>query len=68
VTGKKWEYGQLYVPQAEIFGGMPKGGLDLAKVNRAGQEGWELISTVPFTQANGVVKGFFMIFKRAVEA
>ncbi len=63
---KKWEYGQIYVSQPEIFGGMPKGGLDLGKVNKAGQEGWELISTVPFTHVHGGVKGFFMIFKREV--
>lgn len=63
-TRKKWEYGQIYVPQPEMFGGMPKGGLDLSKVNKAGQEGWELISAVPFTHTHGAVKGFFVIFRR----
>ncbi len=61
---RKWEYGQIYVEQPEMFGGMPKGGLDLRKMNRAGQEGWELVSTVSFTHTHGVVKGFFCIFKR----
>lgn len=63
---KKWEYGQIYVSQPEMFGGMPKGGLDMSKMNKAGMEGWELISAVPFTHSHGEVKGFFMIFKRAI--
>ncbi len=61
---KKWEYGQIYVAQPEMFGGVPKGGLDLSKVNKAGQEGWEMVSTVPFVHAHGQVKGVFLIFKR----
>ncbi len=61
---KKWEYGQIYLAQPEMFGGMPKGGLDLTKINKAGQEGWELIAAVPFTHTNGAAKGFFMLFKR----
>ena len=30
---KKWEYGQLFVPNPESFGGLPKEGLDLATAN-----------------------------------
>lgn len=63
---KKWEYGQIYVAQPEIFGGMPKSGLDLSKVNKAGQEGWDLVSAVPFYQTHAGAKGFFMIFKREI--
>ncbi len=65
---QRWEYGQIYVAQSEMFGGMPKEGLDLSKVNKAGGEGWELVSAVPFTSARGEVKGFFMIFKREASA
>jgi hypothetical protein len=64
---KKWEYGQIYVSQPEVFGGMPKEGLDLSKINRAGQEGWELVSTVPFTLSTGAAKGYFMIFRRELD-
>jgi hypothetical protein len=63
---QKWEYGQIYVAQPEMFGGMPKSGLDLSKVNKAGMEGWEFISAVPFSHAQGITKGFFMIFRREV--
>jgi hypothetical protein len=65
---RKWEFGQIYVSQPEMFGGMPKEGLDLTKVNKAGADGWELVSTVPFTSGRGEVKGFFMIFKREASA
>jgi hypothetical protein len=61
---KKWEYGQIYVPQPEMFGGMPKGGLDLSRANKAGHEGWDLVSAVPFTHAHTGVKGYFFIFRR----
>lgn len=63
----KWEYGQVYIPHPDIFGGMPKAGIDLHKVNKAGQEGWELVGLVPFTTAQGEVRGAFYLFKRAVE-
>ncbi len=64
---KNWEYGQVYIPHPEMFGGMPKSGLDLARINRAGQEGWELVGTSPFTTSQGEVKGAFYIFKRIKE-
>ncbi len=63
---KKWEYGQIFVRQPDVFGGLPKSGLALEKVNRAGQEGWELVSTIPFTVPGGEVRGAFFIFKREV--
>jgi hypothetical protein len=63
---KRWEYGQLYVEQPEMFGGRPKSGMDLSRVNKAGAEGWEMVSAVPFTHTHGVVKGFFFIFRREV--
>ncbi|MBI5115473.1 DUF4177 domain-containing protein [Candidatus Poribacteria bacterium] len=61
---KRWEYGQVFVRRPEIFGGLPKTGLNLEKINRAGDEGWELVNTIPFTVANGEVTGAFFIFKR----
>ena len=64
---KKWEYGQVYIPHPDMFGGMPKSGLDLARLNRAGQEGWELVGVSPFTASQGEVKGAFYIFKRNKE-
>lgn len=67
MTEKKWEYGQVYVPHPEMFGGMPKSGLDLSRINRAGQEGWELVGMVPFTASQGEVKGAFYLFKRSKE-
>ena len=60
----KWEYGQIFVPNPEPFGGMPKEGLDLTKINRAGEEGWELVSSVPYSTAQGEVRGAFMLLKR----
>jgi len=62
---KKWEYGQIFVSNPEPFGGLPKEAMDLAKVQRAGAEGWELVSTVPYT-TQGEVRGCFMLFKREV--
>ena len=64
---RKWEYGQIYEAHPEIFGGLPKSGVNLAKLNKAGQEGWELVGMVPFTTAQGEVRGAFYLFKRAVE-
>ncbi len=63
----KWEYGQVYVAHPDMFGGMPKSGLDLARINKAGQDGWEMVGAVPFTTSQGEVKGAFYIFKRAKE-
>lgn len=63
---KKWEYGQIFVQNPEAFGGLPKEALDLAKVQRAGQEGWELVSSNPYTNPQGEVRGAFLIFKREV--
>jgi len=60
---KRWDYGQIFVPNPEPFGGLPKESLDLAKVKRAGMEGWELVSSIPYT-AQGEVRGSFFIFKR----
>ncbi len=67
MTQSKWEYGQVYVAHPDIFGGMPKSGLDLSRLNRAGREGWELVGIVPFTTSQGEVKGAYYLFKRAVE-
>ena len=63
---KKWEYGQIFIPNPEPFGGLPKEGLDLGKAQRAGREGWELVSTVPYTTPQGEVRGAFLVFKREV--
>lgn len=60
----KWEYGQIFVRQPEIFGGLPKTGIDLEKINRAGQDGWEMVSSIPFTLPSGEVRGAFVLFKR----
>lgn len=60
----KWEYGQIFVNNPEAFGGLPKEALDISKLKRAGAEGWELVSTVPFTTPEGEVRGAFMIMKR----
>jgi hypothetical protein len=61
---KRWEYGQIFLTNPEPFGGLPKEGLDLTKINRAGEEGWELISTIPYSTAQGEVRGAFMLLKR----
>ena len=60
----KWEYGQIFLTNPEPFGGMPKEGLDLSKVNRAGDEGWELVSSIPYTTPQGEVRGAFLLLKR----
>ncbi len=65
---KRWEYGQVFVPNPESFGGLPKAGLDLARVQRAGQDGWELVSSVPYTTPQGEVRGAFFIFRRELPA
>ena len=64
---KKWEYGQLYESNPEIFGGRPKAGVNLVKINKAGEEGWELVGSTPFTSSQGEVLGAFYLFKRPVE-
>lgn len=63
---KKWEYGQIYESNPEIFGGRPKSGVNLMKINKAGEEGWELVGSTPFTNAQGEVLGAFYLFKRPV--
>ena len=60
----RWEYGQIFVPNPEPFGGLPKEGLDLSKAKRAGAEGWELVSSIPYTTPQGEVRGAFLLFKR----
>ncbi len=60
----RWEYGQVFIPNPEPFGGLPKEGLELARANRAGGEGWELVSSVPYTTPQGEVRGAFLLFKR----
>lgn len=60
----RWEYGQVFIPNPEPFGGLPKEGLELARANRAGEEGWELVSSVPYTTPQGEVRGAFLLFKR----
>ena len=64
MSHKSWEYGQVFVRRPEIFGGLPKTALNLEKINRAGEEGWELVNTIPYTVAGGEVTGAFFIFKR----
>jgi len=66
MTPKHWEYGQIFVRRPEIFGGLPKTGLDMEKLNRAGQEGWEMVGAVPFTLPTGEVRGAFILFKREI--
>jgi len=66
MSGKRWEYGQLFVRRPEVFGGLPKSGLELEKLNRAGAEGWEMVSIVPFTLPTGEVRGAFILLKREI--
>ena len=63
---KRWEYGQIFVRRPEIFGGLPKTGLELEKINRAGQEGWEMVGVLPFTLPSGEARGAFILFKREI--
>ena len=60
----RWEYGQVFIPNPEPFGGLPKEGLELGRANRAGKDGWELVSSVPYTTPQGEVRGAFLLFKR----
>ncbi|MGE5663142.1 MAG: hypothetical protein ACM31I_02290 [Deltaproteobacteria bacterium] len=60
----KWEYGQIFVRRPEIFGGLPKTGIELDKINKAGLDGWEMVSSIPFTLPTGEVRGAFILFKR----
>lgn len=64
---KRWEYGQIFVRRPEIFGGLPKTGLEMEKVNRAGEEGWEMVGAVPFALPTGEIRGAFILFKRETE-
>ena len=59
-----WEYGQIFVVNPQPYGGLPKEALDITKLKRAGQEGWELVSVIPYTTPDGGVSGAFMILKR----
>ncbi len=61
---KRWEYGQIFVPNPEPFGGLPREGLDLTRAQKAGQEGWELVGSIPYTTPQGEVRGAFLMFKR----
>jgi hypothetical protein len=63
---KRWEYGQIFVRRPEVFGGLPKSGLELEKLNRAGAEGWEMVGIVPFTLPTGEVRGAFILLKREI--
>ena len=65
---KRWEYGQIFIPNPEPFGGLPKEGLDLARAGRAGSEGWELVTSIPYTTPQGEVRGAFLLFKREAPA
>lgn len=60
----KWEYGQIFINNPESYGGLPKEAMDITKLKRAGAEGWELVSTIPFTTPEGEVRGAFMVLKR----
>ena len=64
MSGKRWEYGQIFVRRPEVFGGLPKSGLEMEKLNRAGAEGWEMVGIVPFTLPTGEVRGAFILLKR----
>jgi hypothetical protein len=66
MSGKRWEYGQIFVRRPEVFGGLPKSGLEMEKLNRAGAEGWEMVGIVPFTLPTGEVRGAFILLKREV--
>lgn len=66
MEAKKWEYGQIFVKRPEIFGGLPKTGMEMDKLNRAGAEGWEMVGTVPFTLPTGETRGAFVLFKREI--
>ena len=60
-----WEYGQIFVNNPESYGGLPKEALDLAKLKRAGAEGWELVASIPYTTPDGGVRGAFLLLKRS---
>ena len=66
MSEKRWEYGQIFVRQPDVFGGLPKTGLEMEKMNRAGGEGWEMVGAVPFTLPSGEVRGAFLLFKREI--
>jgi hypothetical protein len=66
MSGRRWEYGQIFVRRPEVFGGLPKSGLELEKLNRAGAEGWEMVGIVPFTLPTGEVRGAFILLKREI--
>ena len=66
MSGKRWEYGQIFVRRPEVFGGLPKSGLELEKLNRAGAEGWEMVGIVPFTLPTGEIRGAFILLKREI--
>ncbi|GAB4231294.1 MAG: hypothetical protein OHK0028_06190 [Deltaproteobacteria bacterium] len=62
----RWEYGQIFVRRPDVFGGLPKTGLEMEKMNRAGGEGWEMVGIFPFTLPSGEVRGAFVLFKREI--
>ena len=49
-----------------LRGMLPKTGLEMEKMNRAGGEGWEMVGMVPFTLPSGEVRGAFILFKREI--
>jgi hypothetical protein len=61
---RKWEYGQIYEPHPELFGGRPKSGVGMTKLKKAGVDGWELVGMVPLTTSQGEVRGAFYFLKR----
>jgi hypothetical protein len=66
MSATNWEYGQIFLRTPEVFGGLPKTGLEMEKMNRAGGDGWEVVGIVPFTLPSGEVRGAFVLFKREV--
>jgi len=64
---QRWEYGQIFLNNPEPFGGLPKEALDMAKLKRAGAEGWEMVSSIPYTTPEGEVRGAFIILKRPLK-
>ena len=62
----QWEYWTLKVDTKGLLGGkVDEGGLD-RMLNEAGGEGWELVTALDTSQANGSTRHILFTFKRPV--
>jgi hypothetical protein len=71
ITGGKsmeqFEYKTLFTDAKGMLGGKVDQNAFQRELNELGQQGWELVNTVPAAQSYGSTRWIISIFKRKVE-